>query len=135
MAFGLTSELLLVVLADPEGQHNVYGDFLLMVGPAGEKVPIWVGVGRGSIVYVSTFTAQRLRSPWLLRPLSAGLLAVSIDLSLDPIADRLGFWKWFNVNPLNYFGVPFDNFVGWFLIVSSFALCVRAGPRWIPESV
>lgn len=127
MAFGLAVELLLVRYQNVNSQHYVYGDFLIDIGTPGHLVPLWVGVGWGLIVYISTFTAQRLRAPWVLRPCIAGVLAVGVDLSLDPMAERLGFWKWHNVDPINYYGVPFDNFLGWFWIVASFSLFVRIG--------
>jgi hypothetical protein len=86
----------------------------------------------GGHPYVATFTAQRLQLPWTQRPAAAGVLAVNLDLSLDPLAELLGYWSWRNVAPINYFGVPLDNFLGWFLIVSAFALTARAGFRLIP---
>lgn len=45
--------------------------------------------------------------------LCAALLLVLFDLVFDPIAVALGFWSW-NV-PGPYFGVPYINFVGWFV--------------------
>jgi uncharacterized membrane protein len=132
MAFGTAVELMIVSRASAS---YGYGEFLFMLGPAGKQVPLWVGVGWGVIVYAATWTAQRMQQPWLLRPLSAGILAVSVDLSLDPIAQCLGYWKWKDPPLLNYYGVPFDNFLGWFAIVASFALLTRAGFRWVPPGV
>ena len=40
---------------------------------------------------------------------------VAIDLFLDPIAVKSGSWTWLEGGP--YFGVPWGNFFGWFLIV------------------
>lgn len=134
MIFATLVELLIVRNADPAGLHYVYGEFVLMVRWGSAAVPLWVGAGWGLIVYVATFTAQRFQSPWWLRPLHAGVLAVNVDLSLDPVAEQLRFWKWHNVNPLNFHGVPFDNFLGWMLIVSSFALCSRFAFRWVPRT-
>ena len=37
----------------------------------------------------------------------------AIDLFMDPIQVTLGGWKW--LQPGLYFGVPFGNFVGWFV--------------------
>jgi uncharacterized membrane protein len=132
--FATLVELLIVRSADPGKLHYVYGEFVFMLRWGSAAVPLWVGVGWGLIVYVAVFTAQRFRSPWWLRPLHAGVLAVNVDLSLDPIAEQLGFWKWHNVNPLNFHGVPFDNFLGWMLIVSSFALCTRYAFRLVPRT-
>ncbi len=134
MGFGLVVELIIVLKANPAAQHYVYGDFLLMVTVMGKGVPLWVGVGWGAIVYMASFTAQRLRSPWSVRPFSAGVLAVNIDLTLDPMAERLGFWTWHNVDPINLYGVPLDNFLGWFFIVSSYAFFARWLFRIIPAN-
>lgn len=41
---------------------------------------------------------------------------VCIDLLLDPLVIRLGWWRW--VHGGGFFGVPLTNFVGWFLIVA-----------------
>lgn len=121
--FGTTLELLLVSRA---GASYQYGEFWLMVG-FGQKVPLWVGVGWGAILYAASWTAQRLALPRWLRPLAAGLLAVNIDMSLDPIAEKLGFWSWLHPPDVNLYGVPFDNFLGWFAIVATYSFYVREG--------
>jgi uncharacterized membrane protein len=122
--FGTSMELLLV--SGAKSSYS-YGTFWLMIGGA-HKVPVWVGVGWGAILYASTWTAQRLAAPRWLRPLAAGLLAVNIDLSLDPIAEKLGFWNW-STGPgqVTFYGVPFDNFLGWFAIVATYSFFVREG--------
>lgn len=132
MVFGTVVELMIVSRA---GSSYEYGKFLFMIGPAGKQVPLWVGVGWGTIVYAATWTAQRLQQPWWLRPVSAGILAVNLDLSLDPIAECFGFWHWKSPPSTNYYGVPFDNFLGWFAIVASFALFTRWGFRLVKPGV
>jgi uncharacterized membrane protein len=127
MVFGLIAEIAMV-----RSGGYTYGRFFLMVGPAQGQVPIWVGVGWGEVVYASAWTAQKMRMSWPLRPLAAGLLAVNVDLSLDPIADLEGYWHWNGVGPVSFFGVPFDNYLGWLLIVSVYALVARAGFRLFP---
>jgi uncharacterized membrane protein len=130
--FGTAIELLIVSRA---GASYRYGDFWLMLGPEGKKVPLWVGVGWGAILYAATWTAYRLKLPRLLRPLAAGVLAVNIDMSLDPIAHHLGYWKWLSAPAVNLYGVPFDNFLGWFAIVASYSFFVREGfDRYRPET-
>lgn len=127
IVFGLVAELAMV-------QHGsyTYGKFLVMVGPGDGRVPLWVAIGWGEIVYAATWTAQRMRMPWALRPLAAGLLAVNVDLSLDPIAELQGFWNWKAAGEVSFFGVPFDNYLGWLLIVSIYALLARVGFRIFP---
>lgn len=39
----------------------------------------------------------------------------AIDLVIDPLAaNQLGYWRWVGTSP--YYGIPFHNFVGWFLV-------------------
>jgi hypothetical protein len=83
-------------------------------------VPYWVFVGWGGIIYASTWTAQRLRlHPWA-RPIAAAFLAASIDFSLDPVSALMRFWSW-DYFPESFIGVPYDNFIGWYLIVFVYA--------------
>ena len=59
------------------------------------------------------------------RPLLDGLLALNIDLALDAVAIRLGFWDWGQGFSFQYFGVPYANFWAWFWVVTSFSLGYR----------
>jgi hypothetical protein len=60
----------------------------------------------------------------------AALLAVNIDLSLDPMAAMFWVWHWTPDYPQTFFGVTFDNFICWFIIVFSYSYLVRRGFRW-----
>ncbi len=58
-------------------------------------------------------TAPRLR--WQA-PLVAAIIAVLLDLFIDPIAVAAGYWVWFA--PANlYYEIPLLNFVGWFVLM------------------
>jgi len=63
--------------------------------------------------------------PYWARPVLDGLLALNIDLALDAIAIRLGFWDWGQGLKFQYFGVPYANFWAWFWVVFSFSLGYR----------
>jgi hypothetical protein len=106
-----------------------YGQFLVMLGGI---IPLAVCVGWGLIIYAAVETSNRLQIPLLLRPLLDGLLALSIDLNLDPIAVSLGFWRWEETGP--YFGIPSGNFIGWFVVVASFSTLLHLGRRWFPPN-
>jgi hypothetical protein len=84
-------------------------------------VPFWVPVGWGGIIYAATWTSQQLRLPWWGRPIASAFLAASIDFSLDPVARLLGFWSWQKFD-VNFVDVPYDNFVGWYMIVLIYSL-------------
>lgn len=89
-------------------------------GARGIDVPLWIGMGWGTVVYFCTFTATRLKLGRFATPLAAGLLALNVDLSLDPIATHFGAWVWKMGLPQGFYGVPWQNFVGWFCIVAGF---------------
>jgi uncharacterized membrane protein len=103
----------------------VYGHFLIMIFGA---VPLWIGVSWGMIIYTAMETSDRFALPWYLRPIVDALLALTIDLSMDAIAIRLGLWTWEQAGP--WFGVPLGNFYAWFTVVLGFSLLVRLGRLW-----
>lgn len=129
MLFGLAIEFYFVTLY----QGYSYGDFLVDFPAFGHQVPVWVACGWGTIIWASMQASDRMRVPWAVRPTIDGLLAVSIDLTLDPIADHLGWWSW--SREAQFFGVPCDNFIGWVLIVSSFSFFTRLGFHWLKPGV
>lgn len=118
--FGLTVELLFVHLA---GGYE-YGRFLIMIFDA----PLWVSLGWGVIIYAAHRTSGALSIRAWGRPMAAALMAVSLDFALDPIAEGLGWWHWKRAS--EFFGVSYDNFVGWLLIVGVFSAGVRLLVYW-----
>lgn len=99
-------------------------------------VPLGVVLSWGTIIYAVLTTARALALPGWLVPIVAGLLATSIDFVSDPAFVSLGFWIW--AEPGAWFGIPWTNYVGWFVIVAAYTacleLCARYGPRtgWFP---
>jgi hypothetical protein len=63
--------------------------------------------------------------PYWTRPVLDGLLALNIDLALDAIAIRLGFWDWGQGFQFQYFGVPYANFWAWFWVIFFFSFGYR----------
>ena len=53
---------------------------------------------------------------WWQVPLLTGVLAVILDLFVDPIAVAVGEWVWF-VKGTVYYEIPLLNFVGWFILM------------------
>ena len=109
-------------------QAYTYGQFLVMLFGS---VPLCIGVSWGIIIYTAMETSDRLGIPGAVRPLLDTLLALTIDLSMDAVAIRLGFWTWGMDGA--WFGVPLGNFYGWFWVVLSFSLLLRLGRRWLPQ--
>lgn len=49
----------------------------------------------------------------------------AIDLVIDPLAaNQLGYWRW--VEPGLYYGIPFHNFVGWFVVSLAIFIIIPA---------
>lgn len=63
------------------------------------------------------------------RAVSAALLALAVDLTMEPVAVRAGLWRW--TPPGAWLGVPLGNFVGWAVIVGSYTL---GAERWAGSS-
>lgn len=107
-----------------------YGQFLVMI----LDVPLCIGVAWSAILYsVMEFSDASSISYWM-RPILDGLLALNIDLALDAVALRFGFWDWGMGLETQYFGVPYANFWAWFWVVFSFSLGYRIFARrrdWI----
>lgn len=88
-------------------------------------VPLLIMPAYYAICYVSWYlahvvldkfdqVADRLQT-WAV-PVLAGLIMVMWDMSMDPARSTLAeAWIWHDGG--GYFGVPFENFMGWFLCV------------------
>jgi hypothetical protein len=53
------------------------------------------------------------------------LTALILDLSMDIVAIRLGFWKWSISMDQEWYGVPFENLIGWIFVVFTFSFLMR----------
>ena len=107
-----------------------YGQFLVMVLDA----PLCIGIAWSCILYSVMEFSDGSSLPYGTRPILDGLLALNIDLALDAIAIRLGFWDWGQGFDFQYFGVPYANFWAWFWVIFFFSLGYRLFARradWI----
>ena len=107
-----------------------YGKFVMMLGG---EVPVAIGIGWGVIIYSVRLFVDGVELPGWSKPVLAGLLGLNIDLAMDAVAIRLGFWDWGRGLGYEYFGVPYPNFWAWFWVVFSFCVGLRwlaAGDGW-----
>jgi Carotenoid biosynthesis protein len=111
--FGLTLELATI----RQLHAYQYGSFLIMV----LDVPLCIGVAWSCILYSAMEFSSASSLAYWARPILDGLLALNIDLALDAIAIRFGFWNWGQSLDFQYFGVPYANFWAWFWVVFSFS--------------
>jgi uncharacterized membrane protein len=129
VSYGVLLEI--ATILQLQGYH--YGRFLIMFG----EVPLCLGVGWGVILYSAMATSDGWNVLPTQRPFVDALLAWNIDLSMDAIAIRLGFWTWHGYG--RWFGVPRANFFAWYVVVASFSAFSRwlrswqnrRGLRWI----
>jgi hypothetical protein len=98
-----------------------YGQFMIMM----LDVPLCIGVAWSCILYSVMEFSDASSLPYWTRPILDGLLALNIDLALDAIAIRLGFWDWGSGLEFQYFGVPYANFWAWFWVVFFFSFGYR----------
>ena len=57
------------------------------------------------------------RRMWWQVPVLTGIIAVALDLFIDPIAVHARYWFWF-VEGNVYYGIPLLNYVGWFALMT-----------------
>ncbi len=86
-----------------------------------------------SCVYVADIIMPRARA--VTKAAVGGLLAVDLDLWLDPVQTHEAFqsWVWFEGDRIHIFSIPFSNFAGWFLLVFLFAVVFERVPAMIKK--
>lgn len=120
-----------------------YGEFMVMLPPmwwpvtpdfcpVGPRVPLWGTLVWGTLIYGAMTLSSSMEIPWPVRPLYDGLLVLTVDWILDPLATWRTFWTW-TPPPGLWFGIPLDNYAGWFLLVVSFSLTFRAAQAIVPR--
>jgi uncharacterized membrane protein len=104
------------------GSHR-YGPGWILA-PAG--VPLAVALVWAAVISSALALAARrgLRHA-ASRALAAALFAVTLDLTMEPVAVRRGLWEWTPPGP--WLGVPIGNFVGWVVIVAGYGI---GAERW-----
>lgn len=96
-------------------------------------MPAYFAMGYLSFVIASILLDKRdsgiKGSEIILLPTIASFVMVMWDICMDPNNSTIsGFWTWHNGGA--YFGVPFVNFLGWFLCVFTFYLIFVLFLRW-----
>jgi len=135
---GAALEYIGVSTGFPFGSYR-YTGVLVPELPGG--VPLAIGFAWLMTVVCGLYTARwvlapyyklGMRPPVSLQVCLGALLALGLDLLLEPVAFHIkGYWEWLNV-PLGegYYGVPLSNFVTWFVAALVLGLLIS---RVIPE--
>ena len=116
--YGLILEILNV---HNSGTYSYGKEFLLQI----YDIPLAIGMGWAIIYYVSEKSVESYNLKWWQAPFFMALIALSIDLAIDTIAIRLGFWKWLIPFDQEFFGVPYDNLFGWLAVVWTFVFFIN----------
>jgi hypothetical protein len=149
---------LLIESTDIRSTHGYdYAQLLFMIGSPPNWVPLSICVSWAAIIFIVMMTSDRLGLPWYQRPLVDGLIAVSTDLvgdpvfsntryveslvqncadSAGPLAGGIGVWTWCVPpnEPATWLTVPYDNFVGWFVVVAAMSFGIRlCREKWNAE--
>ena len=82
-------------------------------------MPVAVAVVWAAVITSAMAVAGRHESTRRWRAFSAAVVAIALDLMIDPVATRAGLWDWTPPGP--WLGVPIGNFVAWGLIVGAYA--------------
>jgi len=97
------------------------------------ETPLTACVGWFFIAYACVLTAGRVfpRLNLWARAAAGGLIAMTIDLWMDPVqtAPEILAWVWGKGDVLLLFGIPHYNFLGWFLLIFVFAVFWERLPR------
>jgi len=100
-------------------------------------VPIAVALVWAAVISSAlALAARRGLRPAPARALAAALFAVTLDLTIEPVAVRRGLWEWTPPGP--WLGVPIGNFVGWVVIVAGYGIGAErwaGGGRFATEAV
>lgn len=131
---GFTAEFIGLQTGFPFGAYN----YTNTLGLALLEVPIaigfaWVGVTLTSALLASgaelgdkgKYSPLVGRLGWVglkvRRALATGAWALLLDLVLDPTAAARGMWLWDSQQGFALYGVPWQNFVSWFVLAAIFS--------------
>ena len=77
-----------------------------------QGVPLLIGINWILLNFASrAISVKAFQNPFF-QVLAASLLMVFVDILIEPVAPRIGFWTFSDVI------APFSNYIGWFLIAA-----------------
>jgi len=121
IVFGNIYENLSIATGFPFGHYH----YSNQLGPKFLYVPIIINIAYFQMLYLTWTMANvivdnysnRLKGSYIIvQPVIASFIMVMWDMVIDPHMSTVsGHWKWHQGGA--YFGVPFANYMGWFLCV------------------
>ncbi|MCK5857413.1 MAG: carotenoid biosynthesis protein [Bacteroidales bacterium] len=112
--------------------YNYSLDRLVMVG----VVPLSLLMFEAVIFYSALRFAEIMKFPKWVIPFVVGVLAVLQDMTIDPVAVfdlhningvMEGRWNWTSHYDKMFFGIPFFNYIGWFLLMFYYTFLIQIG--------
>lgn len=97
-------------------------------------VPLAIAFGWSAIIYSGYVVGGRyfgLSGVGLAA--FTGLFGLHIDFVMDPVATQVGLWDWFEA--VGWYGVPTDNFLGWFNVAFVYTLTYVYAARYVERGV
>jgi hypothetical protein len=88
-------------------------------------VPLAVASVWAAVIVSAMAVAGRHARTRVARAVTAAVVAIALDLLIDPVATRAALWRWTPPGP--WLGVPIGNFVAWGVIVGFYAY---GADRW-----
>jgi putative membrane protein len=118
---GFMSEIVGVATGIPFGRYH----YTATLGVAVADVPlVMVAAWFVLLSYAWSIASALVQHRWLVRLLVA-VLMTSFDLLIDPVAiGPMRLWEWEQSGP--YYGIPLQNFLGWFIVSLLASLPIRA---------
>ena len=83
-------------------------------------VALFVPLAWAIFGFISYLTARYFIEHKTGRIAFASLLMVIFDLSIDPIMTSWRAWVWDTTTAVNWFGIPWTNYLGWFVVSATF---------------
>jgi len=121
--YGFAIEYLCMLIFGSHTYGSAWGIVLL-------GVPVAVALAWAAVIVASMALAKCLRTSPLGIGALAALIAITLDLLIEPVAVRAGLWHWTPPGP--WLGIPIGNFVGWAVIVGAW---VFGAERWGREDL
>jgi len=97
--------------------HYVYDNTL---GFKLKEVPLMIGINWFLLIYSASVLTQKIpvKTAWQ-KIISGALILVLLDLLIEPVAIRSGYWHWIGN------GIPLKNYICWFLLSAFFIFLFR----------
>lgn len=114
--------------------YNYSLDRVIVIG----VVPLTILMLEAAVFYSALRFAEVMKFPKWAIPFVVGVLAVLQDMTIDPVAvfdlhnvDGImeGRWNWTSHYDKMFFGIPFFNYTGWFLLMFYYTVLIQIGRK------